>query len=334
MKHIFIINPAAGKGKAGKVFLPKILETVKKLGIEYELHRTMGTGDATNFVRGRCEASKNQGQQGETLRFYACGGDGTLNEVANGAFGYDNVEIAMIPTGTGNDFVRNFSDSKGFLDVERQINGKAISIDLIKYEETKREEVKSGIVAEDESAMAKNNNTSYGINMFNIGLDSSVAVKAAEYKKYFMISGSMAYGLGVGVVLISKEIVNLDIEFDDRKKYTGNIALIAIANGCYCGGGFKAVPHAKLDDGLMDVSIVQDVNRRTLISILAKYKKGTHLEDKKHKEIFTYKKCKSLTITPKLDLKLCTDGEISQTGKLRFEIMPNAMKFSLPQGCE
>jgi len=318
MKHIFIINPAAGKGKAGKDFLPQILETVKKTGADYEIHRTMGTGDATNFVKGRCKANKtDHGGEKEILRFYACGGDGTLNEVVNGAIGY-NVEISMIPAGTGNDFIRNFSDVKGFSDIERQINGKARNIDVIKYEE----------------ALSDDKQTKYCINMFNIGIDSNVAVKAAELKKNFLNSGSFAYMLGIGLVLGKKEGVNLSIEFDDGTKHIGNIMLVAIANGAYCGGGFKGVPNAVLDDEMIDVSIVEDVNRRTLVSLLSRYRKGTHLDSPVGKKIITYKKCKSLIIRPTDNMQLCTDGEISLTGEVKFEIVSNAIKFSIPLGCE
>lgn len=339
MKHIFIINPAAGKDKAEKDFLPKILDTVKKMQIDYEIHRTMGAGDAANFVKGRCKAvNSNEGLE-DTLRFYACGGDGTLNEVVNGAFGYNNVEIAMIPAGTGNDFVRNFSDSKGFSNIERQINGKARTIDVIKYEKifindeitTYDEAINS---TEEENEINEKQRIRYGINMFNIGLDSNVASKAAEIKKNLFVSGPLAYLLGIGVVLGRKESIDLEIEFDDGDRHTGNIMLIAIANGCYCGGGFKGVPYAELDDGKMDISIVEDINRRTLVTLLSKYRKGTHLNDPVCKKIITYKKCKSLIVRPKYNMQLCTDGDITQVGEIKFEILPSSIKFSIPQGCE
>ena len=99
MKHYFIMNPAAGKGKAGQLFLPKIIETSKRLDIDYEIHRTIASGDAAHFIKAKCEEREKKGETGKTYRFYACGGDGTLNEAANGAYGYENIEIAMIPAG-------------------------------------------------------------------------------------------------------------------------------------------------------------------------------------------------------------------------------------------
>lgn len=321
MKHIFIMNPAAGKGKAGKVFLPKIIETSKRMGVDYEIHRTIAPGDAQHFVSGRCEAGEAGMEATETLRFYACGGDGTFNEVANGAYGYDNVEIAMIPAGTGNDFPKNFSNVKYFEDIERQILGEARAIDIIRYVETEEDNPTEP-------------NVRYGINMFNIGLDCNVADKVAEIKSYPFVPGPLAYGLGVGIILGKKEGVSLEIKFDDGEIHNGDIMLVDIGNGCYCGGGFKGVPNANVEDGLIDVSIIDNISRRTFLSLIGKYRKGTHLEDPATSGIVYYRKCKSLTISSNDKIKLCTDGEVSMVGQTTFEIIPRGIIFSIPQGCE
>lgn len=321
MKHIFIMNPAAGKGRAGKVFLPQIIETAKRLEIDYEIHRTISPGDAQHFVSSRCEARESGMEPEGTLRFYSCGGDGTLSEVVNGAYGYQNIEIAMIPSGTGNDFPRNFSNLKYFEDMERQILGEAKSIDLIRYTQADPDEGTSLIAR-------------YGINMFNIGLDCSVVDQVAKIKDYPFVPGPMAYIFGVGIVLGKKEGVDLEITFDDGEIHNGEIMLTAIGNGCYCGGGFKGLPEASLEDGLLDVIIVENISRRACIPLLAKYKKGTHLEDPEASNIMTYRKCKSLTVKPNREAKLCTDGEISTLRETTFEIIPGGIKFSVPQGCE
>lgn len=329
MKHIFIINPAAGKGKAEKIFLPQIIETAKRMGIDYEIHRTIAPGDARHFVSGRCEARKtHQGAEADAVRFYACGGDGTLNEVVNGAYSYQNAEIAMIPAGTGNDFPRNFGHLKYFENIELQILGEAKAIDIIRYEErsANRSEANAG---ENQDAAVR-----YGINMFNMGFDCNVADKAAEIKNHPFVGGSLAYGVGVGVVLGKKEGVNLEIKFDDGENHNGYIMLMAIGNGCFYGGGFKGTPRASVDDGLIDVSIIENISRRTLLSLLGKYRKGTHLEDPSTARIITYRKCRSLTIKPPDTVKVCIDGEISIVGEGTFEIVSKGIKFSVPQGCE
>lgn len=336
MKHIFIMNPAAGKGKAGKFFLPQIIKAAKGMGIDYEIHRTISPGDAQHFVKSRCESREAGPNKEEEMRFYACGGDGTLNEVANGAYGYDNVEIAMIPAGTGNDFPRYFGELEYFEDIEKQILGSGRPIDIIRYEAVIPNPATGSLFRDLDSLFDSDPETAvrYCINMFNIGLDCNVVDKVAKIKEYPLVPGPLAYGLGVGIVLGKKEGVNLEINLDNGEIYDGDIMLTAIGNGSYCGGGFKGVPRASVDDGLMDVSIIGNISRRTFLSLLGKYRKGTHLEDPATESFLTYRKCKSLTIKPKDTVKLCTDGEISIVGETTFEIIPGGMKFSVPWGCE
>ena len=335
MKHIFIMNPAAGKGKAGKLFLPKIIETAKRIGVDYEIHRTIAPGDAEHFVKGRCEAQKAMPEKDDILRFYACGGDGTLNEVANGAYGHDNVEIAMIPAGTGNDFPRYFGDSKYFEDIEGQILGEARPVDLIRYETTLANAV-TGSLSHDLDCIFESDPdpvVRYAVNVSNIGMDSNIADLVAKIKEYPLVPGPLAYGLGTGIAFVKKEGVTLEIMLDNGEIYSGGIMLVAIGNGSYYGGGFNGVPKAVVDDGLIDVSIVGNISRRTFLSLIGKYRKGTHLEDPSTKSFITYRKCKSLTIRPADTMKLCTDGEISVVGDTAFEIVPGAIKFSVPRGC-
>lgn len=341
MKHIFIMNPAAGKGKAGKIFLPRIIETAKRMGINYEIHRTMAPYDAQHYVKGRCEALEAQPESEEILRFYACGGDGTLNEVVNGVFGHKNVEVAMIPSGTGNDFPRSFGDLKSFENIEGQILGEARAVDVIRYETMPPSPFSHSFSGAELDALFESDPdpvVRYGINMFNIGLDCNVADKVAEIKEYPFVPGPLAYGLGTAIVLGKKEGVNLEITLDNGEEFDGPIMLVAIGNGRYCGGGFKGVPRAEVDDGLIDVSIVGNISRRTFLSLIGKYRKGTHLEDPTTESFITYRKCKGLTIRPcnipNASMKLCTDGEVSMVCETSFEIIPGAIKFSVPQGCE
>jgi diacylglycerol kinase (ATP) len=336
MKHIFIMNPAAGKGKAGKVFLPRIIETSKRMGIDYEIHRTIAPGDAQRFVNKRCGTGETGTEPEEILRFYACGGDGTLNEVVNGAYGHNNAEIAMIPAGTGNDFPRNFGELKLFEDIEGQILGKARPMDIIRYESVPANPLSGSIMFDLDFLFDSDPDpvVRYGVNMFNIGLDCSVVAKAAEIKAHPFVPGTLAYGLGVAIVLWRKEGVRLEIRFDDGEVIRGDFTLIAVGNGAWCGGGFKGVPKASAEDGLIDVSLVGNVSRRTFLSLIGKYRKGTHLEDPLAVEIITYRKCKSLTIMSKNTVKLCTDGEISTVGETIFEIVPGGINFSVPRACE
>ena len=101
MKHIFIINPAAGKADKTAEYTAKITAACE--GLDYEILLTQAPGDATRMAREAAET-------GREVRLYACGGDGTLNEVVAGAAGYDNAAVTCYVGGSGNDFVKIFDD--------------------------------------------------------------------------------------------------------------------------------------------------------------------------------------------------------------------------------
>lgn len=309
MKHIFILNPVAGKGKSESHYLPLIHSVAKELKVEYEIHRTINVGDGERFTKTRCLERKSEA---EGLKFYACGGDGTLNEVVNGAIGHKNVEVGFIPAGTGNDFARNFENSKDFSNIKKQIRGKGKPVDLLRY-------------SIDGKA------SKYCINMFNIGFDCNVVIKMEELRKFDFLKGSSAYAAGVGLELIKKKSLELTITLDDGQEKKSEILMMAMGNGKYSGGGFKGLPEASLEDGLMDVSIVKNITRRELIGLIGYYRKGTHLTTKLGKRIVTYEKCRKIEIKDEKEFSICIDGEVDQGNILQVEIEPRGILFSVPR---
>ena len=117
MKHIFIVNPAAGKGKTLPAMLQRITYACKEHEVDYEIYHTATVGDATRYVAKKCRDNPDT-----EFRFYACGGDGTMNEVANGIVGMENAQLAVVPKGTGNDFVKIFSSPENFNNIGKIIN--------------------------------------------------------------------------------------------------------------------------------------------------------------------------------------------------------------------
>ncbi|NCB41548.1 MAG: diacylglycerol kinase family lipid kinase [Clostridia bacterium] len=301
MKHIFIINPAAGSGEAEKKVLPEISKIVQELGVEYELHTTLCAEETVEY-------SLRQAEKGEEARFYACGGDGTLNNVLNGIIGFQNVQLAYIPCGTGNDFARSFTEKEYFLDIKRQINGKPIYIDAIRF------------------------NNAYAINMFNIGVDCDVVVEVAKLKKLPFLKGSPSYAVGAVQVLSRGKTYRMRLEFDDGTVIGEELFLVAVGNGQYCGGGFNSAPYASLSDGLIDVCVIRPIKGVKIISLLAKYRKGTHVEHPSAAPYVLYKKCKKLSLTTAESMMVSTDGELMNFEALEFEIVPNAISFSVPNG--
>lgn len=308
MKYYFIINPMAGNGKGVEKLKSVIEETGKKLDKVFDIYITKSIGDAEVYVRSICE------KDNSPATFIACGGDGTLNEVLNGAYEFSNVSVGVIPMGTGNDFCRNFIDCD-FTDIEAQFKGISTPCDVIRYK---------GVVNGTEIVR-------YCANMFNIGFDCNVADMKATLSKYPFINGSLAYFLGIFVMLIRKKGANLKIEIDGKEVHNGKLLLTAIANGCFCGGGVKSNPYAKTNDGFMDINIIKDIPRRLFVPCLPRYMKGTLFDTEKYANLAFTSQCKHIVITPNESMRLCVDGEIFDAEKIEFDIIPNGINILNPQ---
>ena len=306
MKTVFVINPRAGMGKGTDSLIKKIN---KLSGLDTEIYITKFPGDATLFVKSYCE---NFGP----ARFIACGGDGTFNEVLNGAIGFENAQIGLIPVGTGNDFWRNFAKGGDFNDVLSNISSKCVKCDAIKY-----------TTVTDNKTI-----TGYCANMFNIGFDCNVADLKSKMEKKPFVFGSMSYLISIFVMLIRKKGADLKIETDGKEKYSGKLLLTSVANGCYCGGGIKSNPLASVTDGYININIIKDVSRLKFLTLLPYYMKGTHIKLKNIEKVILCEKCSKIKVSPGGgNMRLCVDGEIIDAGETEFEICHNAFNFILPE---
>lgn len=314
MKHIFIMNPASGSVSRRDRLVESIDTAAGEAGADHEIYFTKHQGDCSRYVREIC--SKYEAES-RPVRIYGCGGDGTVNEVVNGAYGYENVELGIIPMGTGNDYIRNYGEVSDFRNIRRQLAGTSVYSDAIRY----RAEYK-GVVTE-----------GYCANMFNIGFDCNVVDLTARVKRWPFISGSLAYLVSVVIMLVRKKGADIRIEYSDGRIKDGKILLTAVANGCYCGGGVKGVPYCDLNDGLMDVSVINDISRNFFIRVFPSYAKGTHPEKKSmiKRKVLEYTKEKTLTITANGEsLRLCTDGEITTQKCIEFSAVKDAFRFIVP----
>lgn len=312
MKDVFFINPAAGQGKG----LDKLVEAIRaagdELGREPEIFMTNSVGDGEKKAREIAEALR-----GEEARFYACGGDGTANEIINGIFGFENVSLGIVPIGTGNDTVRNFSIDTDFFDIKAQMTSESEIIDLMKYD---------GII--DGRRQVR-----YAVNMFNIGFDCNVVELAGRLKQKPVLSGSMAYLAAVLGMFIQKKGTSLKVSSEGEVLREGEMLLCAVANGSYCGGGVCSAPQAKMNDGLFDLSIINDVSRGTFLRLFPKYKNGTHFQVKNVDKIIEARALKEVTLEPEgaKDFFLCADGEITLCQRVTITAEPGSLRFIVPK---
>ena len=317
IRNIFIVNPKAGQGKGNAKFTERIRKEADKLGIPVEIYTTAGVGDAEILARQISEELLEKRK--EETRIFACGGDGTLNEVLNGVIGNENISVGVVPIGTGNDFCRNFPEAGDFMDISAQLNSRSVKCDAVRY---------SGL-------LAGRQKTRYCANMFNIGFDCNVVDLTATLKKYPLLAGSMAYLIAVFAILVKKKGANLKIETDGEIKHDGPLLLAAVANGSFCGGGVKSSPGAKTDDGLMDINIIYNVKRAEFIKKFPYYSKGTHMELPDISKLLYAGQARKIAITPNEGtMRLCADGEIVDAGKVEMEVVHEAFSFLLPQNAE
>ena len=305
MKHYFITNPAAGKKSSCELLAENIRKSCEEKNVSYEIYETKCAKDATTYVKEVCENHK---ESEEKLRFYACGGDGTLGEVVSGAVGYPFASVGLIPKGTGNDFVRNFSNKELFFDITAQIDGTECEIDVLSC------------------------NDMYAINMVNIGFDCEVVKKMVKIKRWPFVPSKLAYILGVLPTFITKPGVTVSVSVDGDKPSKMSLLLTTIANGCYCGGGFHSNPEALVTDGKINTLFVNNIKRLRFLQLVSSYKKGTHLIPE-NAAILSTVDCESLDLVFDGVQSISLDGELHDiNGKLHFEIIRGGLNFIVPAG--
>ncbi len=308
MKTIFIVNPQAGRKENLHRLVNSIRRTAEQTKRDADIYVTKAPDDARRFVQEYCEKYG-------AARFIACGGDGTLSEVLNGAIQTQNVEIGVIPIGTGNDFCRNFRIDGSFDNILLQMTGPSVNCDAIRYRTMVNGKLKTG----------------YCANMFNIGFDCNVADTTAHIKKKRFIFGSMAYFISIFLTLIRKKCVSLNIEIDGKVRHDGKLLLTSLANGSYCGGGVKSNPIASVNDGRININMIQNISRLKFISLLPHYMKGTFLELPDIDRYISSETCETVKVTPHTGhMRLCIDGEITDAGVTEFDVLHKAFRFVLP----
>ncbi len=302
-KNIFVINPKAGKNNLSMSYIAKIEATAKTLELDYEIYITKAVGDAREFVSERCKSLD------VPTRFYACGGDGTINEVINGAVGSPLARVGVLPLGSGNDYIKAFGgyESEDFLNIPAQIKGEPIDIDLIKV------------------------GNRYVANMVNIGFDATVAHNFVKFKTKPSVSGKSAYAISVFYSLVSKISRPMKVTLDDGTEIFDDMLLCSISKGIYCGGQYKTSPRADVSDGFIDVCPIKKISRLQFLKFFDLYKVGAHVTSPILKKYLSYHKCKKVTIECRERLPVCFDGEPSfLEGKTTFEVVPSAVKLILP----
>ena len=292
MKHIFIINPIAGKKDSTRLI--PVIEKQFTSNDDYQIIVTEQIGHATQIA--------STYQKADDVCLYAIGGDGTAFEILNGL--NDGVPMAVIPNGTGNDYFKMINYPSD--DIEQilvdTINGKTVLVDY-------------GLA----------NDRRY-LNSSSMGVDADVNDLANKIGAKYPVPKSMVYIVATIITVFSVKPIDIDMILDG-KEIKKNALLIAVMNGKYYGGGFLPTPMADIQDGLFNICVVEDMKFSRIVKVLPKYFKGEHLGIP---EISFYQAKTAILNTPNEVLYGC-DGETKYATRIKYQLFKKALSLRVPK---
>ena len=311
MKHIFIINPTAGKTNAAQKLVPQLQQAKERLGVDLDYILTEHSGHAIELARDAVAALGAD----EELRLYGCGGDGTLNEVLCGVYENGprkNVAVGHIPCGSGNDMLRNFGKAEDFRNIERMLRGTVRTIDLI--------EANGRLTA----------------SICAAGLDAKITHNLPMFRRLPLCGGSVAYDLSVLTCLFGKLGYRMTVEYEGGT-LQGEYLLLAIGNGSYYGGGYCCLPQARVDDGVLNAVLVKKMPLTRMVPMLGVYKAGKHFDENgeiipEYRDVIDALVTRKIRISCDRDFYYVMDGEVASSKQLDVRVLPDAAQFILPAG--
>jgi diacylglycerol kinase (ATP) len=242
----------------------------------------------------------------------AVGGDGTLNEVANGLLALpeaDRPELAVIPFGTGMDFARSHSIPRK-LDaaVDLALSGKTVAVDAgrVSYK-----------------AWDGSDGQAYFANIASAGMSGAVAKQANQTSK--ALGGRISFFAALVRVFAGWRNTELVVDAGGERR-SGKMTNLIVANGRYQGGGMLIAPEASPDDGLFDVLVIGDITKRDFVLNVGKIYRGTHLS---HPKIELLRSA-AVTVEAEVPVPIELDGEQPGTTPARFEVVPKAIRLRVP----
>ncbi len=311
--HLFIVNPKAGKADRTE----RITQALRAIGAfdknasgdNVTVYTTKSPGDAAKAVCAQLRTAQNP------TRVYACGGDGTLNEVAQGVYlsGNKTASLGVIPTGSGNDFLRSFAIPESrFRSLSDMMRGETVPCDLL-------------VVTDDDGAER------VCVNIASAGFDAAVCRGQEKFKRVPLMTGPAAYKLSLAQQFTKHLGHSFQVLADGEPigtKLKGEYMFALGANGNCYGGGFRASPESKTNDGVFELILIERLSRATLCRAVNDYRKGTYF-DKLAKHMVR-KRVTSMQILSEKPLDMNLDGEMVTMRNPRISILPAALQLILP----
>lgn len=290
-KSVFIVNPEAGSGYAGK-YAGKVRDVIQQHNLDAQVVLTEKKGHATEL------AAKflNEGYQ----YFIPVGGDGTVNEVAQTIVGKKNVIMGVVSAGTGNDFIQilGFSDLFTDRDWEILLEGNTIEMDVGRC------------------------NGNYFLNGMGLGFDAQVAAENFEETGEGKQGSPLRYWWHIIKTIFLYKEKNM-VTKTNGETLKAKCFINTVANGRRFAGDFFLTPKAIANDGLLDVCAIDELSIPKRLAILLKVPKGTHVEDPK----INYYQTDTLVIEFDEEVPHHLDGELFFASRYEVDILPRSLKI-------
>jgi diacylglycerol kinase (ATP) len=286
-----VLNPVSGAGKTLKL-LPTVTEALQRLDRPFHLHVTTHAGEAPGVAQRFAE-------DGAAV-VIAIGGDGTINEVANGLLASGtSVPLGLVPSGHGSDFVRTVQVPKSIDDaIGAACAGRVRKIDVGK-------------------ATFADGSSRYFVNVAGLGFDAEVAQRALGTK---LPGSTLPYLAALGGALVGYRNIGVTIEADgERQSFTA--VFVTVANAKFFGGGLKITPMAEIEDGLLDLAVIGDLGKLELLRQVPGVYRGKHVDHPK----FTHRHVKSVRIETVSPARVQLDGELVGSAPVTFAVAPAAL---------
>ena len=291
MKLLMLVNPLAGR-KQGETIARETQGILNARGIDVEI----GCSRHIRHLSTIAATEVNNGWDG----IVALGGDGTVFEVINGMMRGNPdlpIPLGIIPVGSGNSFVRDLAIANRDDAIRKIVAGKTRAVDLGQCD------------CDDQ--------TIFFINILGFGFVSDVVRRAARYKRW----GDLSYLIGVFLETMRLATCRLDFEID-AGRFRRDAVFVEICNSTRTGGDMIMAPHARIDDGLMDVVLLNRISRARLLAALPSIFRGKHL---KLQEVETFSG-RRMRFQPALPKALTPDGEIAGATPITVSVLPGKVR--------
>ena len=289
-----IVNPAAGGGKSARLAGPAVARLREK-GLHIDVIASTGPGHAVQLAR---EAYA-QGYR----KFLAVGGDGTAHEILNGVFlnrrNPERIALGFLPLGTGNSFLRDFTDKGAEASLDALVTNRSRPVDLIRLTHA------SGEI--------------YSFNILSVGFTADVGAIA---NRVFKPLGHLGYLFGVFVRVVQLKRRAFILRSDDEQEWdTRRSLFLTFNNSKFTGGTMLIAPDANPSDGLIEFVRWGPIGRLGLLRMLAKLYDGTHI---KH-PLASRKAVKHVEFKIPVPVDVLIDGEIFSLECRSLDILPSAV---------